>query len=511
MTDPVSHRADLFSEVGPGLAESMEPERFPDAEDRLSHGPDDLGPVAREALRGVRARPLPEQSVVDPGQVGPAPANDPGARPTTVGSPADRTVPPLGGDTGWLGGVVLALIVGAGALALMWATTDPKAEDTAPVVETFREPAGGLHDLPRLSRGTSAAAPDTGNVTPATPSQPDWGLGLDASARPDPRAGNQAPARVAPPRRTTADGASRRAAVLARRRASTLVFDQRSEGSLMQSPDPSPTGARTEQTGVAAYRGEGGLDASAVGSGSRFAGTGLVAADTAQPSDANVSGGAESLAARPREARLLRTSVGGVPLVDAQMLPDGDYLLTQGTTIPGVLEIAIQSDLPGMLRAVVSSDVYSRTGARRLVPRGSTLIGRYASGIQTGERRVFVVWTRVERPDGVVVELQGPGTDPLGRAGLGGEVERHLLERFGASFLFSVIGAGVAILDNGDGGDGRAERELYRDSADSLNRTAAIALEGSLDIPPTIHVDQGTRITIFVGRDLDFASALRAR
>ena len=510
MTDPVSQRTDLFSDEVPDLVEGVERERFPDAGGGLAHGPDDLGPVAREALRGVRVRPLPEQSVVDPGRVGPAPANDPGVGPGSAGSPADRTVPPLGGDTGWLGGVVLALIVGAGALALMWATGDPAHEETAPVVETFREPAGGLHDLPRLSRGTDAAATDTKDLTPATPSRPDWSLGLDAGARPDPRAGSQAPAgRAATPRRTTDDGASRRAAVLARRRASTLVFDQRSEGARLQSSNPSPAGARAREGGVAAHRGEDTLDTAAVGSGSRITGTDLTADDSARTSDMSASGGAESLAARPREARLLRSSTGGVPLVDAQVLPDGDYLLTQGTTIPGVLETAIQSDLPGMLRAVVSSDVYSRTGAQRLLPAGSTLIGRYASGIQTGERRVFVVWTRVERPDGVVVELQSPGTDPLGRAGLGGEVDRHLLERFGASFLFSVIGAGVAIL--GDGGDSRAERELFRDSGDSLNRTAAIALEGSLDIPPTIHVDQGTRITIFVGRDLNFAPALGAR
>ena len=510
MTEPVSQRADLFSDEGPGFADDMGQARIPDAGGGLAYGPDDLGPVAREALRGVRVRPLPEQSVVDPGGVGPAPANDPGARSDPIGSPADRTVPPLGGDTGWLGGVVLALIVGAGALALMWATKDPASEETAPVVETFREPVGGLHDLPRLSHGIDTAATALEDFTPATLSQPDWSRELDAGARPDPRAVSQAPARVAPPpRRTTADGASRRAVVLARRRASTLVFDQRSESPILQSSNPSPTGARSGESGVAAYRGEGSFDAAKVGSGARFSGTGLMADDSAQTPDANVSGGAGSLAARTREASLLRTSVGGVRLVDAQVLPDGDYLLTQGTTIPGVLETAIQSDLPGMLRAVVSSDVYSRTGAQRLVPAGSTLIGRYSSGIQTGERRVFVVWTRVERPDGVVVELQSPGTDPLGRAGLGGEVDTHLLERFGASFLFSVIGAGVAIL--GDSGDSRAEREIYRDSGDSLNRTAAIALEGSLDIPPTIHVDQGTRITIFVGRDLNFASALRAR
>jgi type IV secretion system protein VirB10 len=31
------------------------------------------------------------------------------------------------------------------------------------------------------------------------------------------------------------------------------------------------------------------------------------------------------------------------------------------------------------------------------------------------------------------------------------------------------------------------------------------ALKDSISIPPTIHVDQGTRIMVFVRRDLDFS------
>jgi hypothetical protein len=39
--------------------------------------------------------------------------------------------------------------------------------------------------------------------------------------------------------------------------------------------------------------------------------------------------------------------------------------------IKGVLETAIQSDLPGMVRASTSEDVYSFDGRRVLIPKGT--------------------------------------------------------------------------------------------------------------------------------------------
>ena len=39
-----------------------------------------------------------------------------------------------------------------------------------------------------------------------------------------------------------------------------------------------------------------------------------------------------------------------------------------------------------------------------------------------------------------------------------------------------------------------------------MRRSASVALRDSINIPPTIHVDQGSRIMVFVRRDLDFAA-----
>lgn len=88
-------------------------------------------------------------------------------------------------------------------------------------------------------------------------------------------------------------------------------------------------------------------------------------------------------------------------------------MVPEGTLIPGILETAIVSDLPGQIRAIVSEDVYSFDGRRVLIPTGTRLIGEYQSEITQGQNRIFVIWTRMLRDDGVSVRLNSIGADSL--------------------------------------------------------------------------------------------------
>jgi type IV secretion system protein VirB10 len=171
----------------------------------------------------------------------------------------------------------------------------------------------------------------------------------------------------------------------------------------------------------------------------------------------------------------------------------------EGTLIAGVLETAINSDLPGFTRAIVSEDVRSFDGTEVLIPRGSRLIGQYRSGLAIGESRAFVVWTRLILPNGVAIKLASPVTDTLGRAGLGGKVDRHFLERFGSAILLSIIGAGAEILAAESGNNA----VVITSSAQAYG-VAQTALQSSVNIPPTIRIAQGSPIRIFVARDLIF-------
>lgn len=210
-----------------------------------------------------------------------------------------------------------------------------------------------------------------------------------------------------------------------------------------------------------------------------------------------------------------------------------DALVAEGTMIRGFLETAINTDLPGMVRAVVREDVYSLDGRRVLIPKGSRLIGEYKSGLARGQKRVFIVWNRMMRSDGVSVRIGSPGTDSLGRAGMSGRLDTHWVERYGSAIMLSIVGGaaeylsslanpndnnqaqrvttidpvtGQTIITEYGASEQEARANAFQRGSSSLQELAKEAFQDSRSIPPTVYVDQGTPIIVFLRRDLDFSS-----
>lgn len=207
------------------------------------------------------------------------------------------------------------------------------------------------------------------------------------------------------------------------------------------------------------------------------------------PAPAPSSGGAQGSNNDDFASRI--GGVGGGPATATQMI-DPKTTVTQGTLIPAVLETAIDTDVPGYVRAVVSADVRSFDGSRVLVPRSSRLIGQYKSGLQAGQKRAYVIWTRLIRPDGVSVSIASPAVAFSGETGLAGKVDGHFFERFGSAMLLSVI-TGLSSIGN------NAALMMGGQSA------AAAAVGQTGQIGPTVRVRQGQPIRVFTARDLDFS------
>jgi type IV secretory pathway VirB10-like protein len=175
------------------------------------------------------------------------------------------------------------------------------------------------------------------------------------------------------------------------------------------------------------------------------------------------------------------------------------FTVTEGTVLAGTLETAINSDLPGHVRAIVSRNVSSFDGSRILIPKGSRLVGQYQSDLAVGQKRTFIIWERLIRPDGVTIALASPGTDSLGRAGVTGKVDSHFMRRFGAALLLSVIDAGSRAISASSG------NVIIAGGTGGAASAAGAGLQNDVNIPPTIKVAQGTAIRIFLNRDLDFS------
>ncbi len=192
----------------------------------------------------------------------------------------------------------------------------------------------------------------------------------------------------------------------------------------------------------------------------------------------------------------------------ASQMRDLSRTIPQGSVIPATLETAINSDLPGAVRAVVSRDVRGFDGSRVLIPRGSRLVGQYKSAAAVGQTRAFVVWSRIITPTGVSIDIGSPATDRLGRGGLDGEVDTHFVRRFGSSILLTVISAGGQALAN-SATNGDSTTLVIGGAGGQGSNPAAIALQKQIDMPDTIKVAQGVPVQVSVARDLDFSAVAR--
>lgn len=210
----------------------------------------------------------------------------------------------------------------------------------------------------------------------------------------------------------------------------------------------------------------------------------------------------------PNTRFLQKISSHTVKPVEATVMGDLSMVIGQGNLIHAILEPATNSDLPGALRAIVSEPVYSEDGSQVLIPRGSRLIGEYKSGMQQGQSRIFIVWSRLITPLGLSLQLGSTGVDSLGVAGVGADsINKHFWQRFGTASLLSVIGIGTG----GSGSDLENSISAYRSAvANSFSQSASQSLQQDNNIAPTLKTMQGKPIMVFVAKDLQFANAMQS-
>ncbi len=196
-------------------------------------------------------------------------------------------------------------------------------------------------------------------------------------------------------------------------------------------------------------------------------------------------------------------------LKSTRTAPLSRYEIKAGWEIPAVLEQALNSDLPGELKALVASNVYdTATGKYLLIPQGSRLVGEYSSRIGYGQDGVQVIWNRVIYPDGSSLDLSGMvAQDAHGFSGFRDKVDRHYRRLVGFAVLTSLFsaGAGIAQYQN---------RSLLTYPSPAQVAGAAVGQQASelgaqvtrrnLNVQPTIKVPVGYRFNVRVNRDIAF-------
>jgi type IV secretion system protein VirB10 len=182
--------------------------------------------------------------------------------------------------------------------------------------------------------------------------------------------------------------------------------------------------------------------------------------------------------------------------------PASPYQIMAGSVITASLVTGINSDLPGLVIAQVTENVYDTvTGKTLLVPQGSRLIGTYDSVVAYGQSRALLVWQRIVMPDGSSVQIDNlPATDARGYAGLEDGVDYHTRTLLKGVVLSTLLGVGTEL------GLGNNESDLIRAVRESTQQNAAQAgqrlTEKNLNIQPTITIRPGWPVHVIVHKDI---------
>ena len=192
--------------------------------------------------------------------------------------------------------------------------------------------------------------------------------------------------------------------------------------------------------------------------------------------------------------------------VKAGLMPNRDFLLIGGTTIPCVQGAKIVTDYPGMTTCHVAKDVYSVDGKVLLIERGSEVEGEQRQALMQGQARIFVIWTRLTTPHGVQVQLDSPAADALGGSGLPAYVDTHFWTRFGGAIMVSLISDAGQALSSMASNSGSGNNAIqFNNTSSAGEQVAAETLRNTINVPPTAYSKYGSMTTIFVARDIDFS------
>lgn len=187
----------------------------------------------------------------------------------------------------------------------------------------------------------------------------------------------------------------------------------------------------------------------------------------------------------------------------AGYLGNRNFILAKGSFIDCALQTKLDSTVPGMTSCVVTRNIYSDNGKVLLIERGSTISGEYQSNVQQGKKRIFVLWSRLKTPNGIVIDLESPGADSLGASGLPGHVNDHFWQRFGGAIMLSLVDD---IARASTSSKNNSTNFNFNSSGEAAQNMASEALKNTINIPPTLYKNQGEQIGIYIARDLNFSS-----
>ena len=180
------------------------------------------------------------------------------------------------------------------------------------------------------------------------------------------------------------------------------------------------------------------------------------------------------------------------------------YRLMEDTIIEGVLVNRLAGAAPGPVIVMVREDVYSHSGARLLIPRGTRLLGKITAVASLNQERLFLAFHRMIMPDGYSVSLDKfQGLDVIGQTGLRDLVNHHYVQIFGASLALAAVGAVTQIGNTGSAyGSYDFGVSMRNGASQQLGQSSQRIMERFLNTLPTFTIRERALVKVMLSGDL---------
>src|ERR1700744_2290592 len=181
--------------------------------------------------------------------------------------------------------------------------------------------------------------------------------------------------------------------------------------------------------------------------------------------------------------------------------PVSPYEVMAGTLISASLITGLDSDLPGLVVAQVTQNVFDTvSGKILLIPQGSRLVGTYDSVVAFGQSRALLVWQRIIMPDGSSIQIDNlPATDSAGYSGLEDQVDFHTWGLLKGVAISTLLGVGSQLAISGQSA---LMLSIRNSTQDSVNQAGQQITQKNLNIQPTIKVRPGWPLRVIVHKDI---------
>lgn len=180
----------------------------------------------------------------------------------------------------------------------------------------------------------------------------------------------------------------------------------------------------------------------------------------------------------------------------------------EGDFLECVLKNRIKSDIaesPAIV--VVGKDFFDDSGKYVAIPKGTRVIGYSKAVNYKGANRLFIFFKRMILPNGISINLNNKSIalNKYGENGVSSGVNRHFFLKYGSSFLVGLL----------DGLGGLTQNKLSQSSSMSymiqevfrnLRGTSNNYIDEYKDIVPTIRVNEGTKILVYLSSDIKISA-----